>query len=100
MEIAYVDVFRNFPANSGNDWYTLQLVTELAERADVRLYYTQKDNGKHGYWPKTYRRPGWHRIEQELLVPAVKWWRISRRPSRDSMRATDLRVSDLPDNNR
>ncbi len=73
MQIAFVDVFQNLPANSGNDWYSLCLVSDLQEIGEVSLYHTQQENGKRGYMPPD------RVIEQKLLAPSVKWWRISRR---------------------
>ena len=73
MEIAYVDVFQNFPANSGNDWYNLQLITDLAEQAHVHLYYTQNEKGKQGH------SPDHNLVNQEYLAPTVKLGRLSRR---------------------
>jgi len=70
MQIAYVDVFQNLPANSGNDWYTLQLLTELMASADVHLYQTVKVNGKRGYMPK-------NAIKQEYIPERIAWSRIS-----------------------
>jgi glycosyltransferase involved in cell wall biosynthesis len=68
-----MDVFQNLPANSGNDWYNLQLVTDLAGQGDVHLYYTQKEHGKQGYYPNN------NLVKQKYLAPTVKWGKISRR---------------------
>lgn len=71
MQIAFVDVFQNVPANSGNDWYSLQLVDDLTRIGDVDLYYTLHEHGKKGYSPSN---PG---FKQRHLPPTVKWpiWR-------------------------
>jgi glycosyltransferase involved in cell wall biosynthesis len=73
MKIAYVDVFQNLPANSGNDWYTLQLLTDLNQTADVHLYHTQKVADKQGYLPKKTL------ITQEYIPSRIGWSRISHR---------------------
>ena len=70
MKIAYVDVFQTLPANSGNDWYTLQLLTDLMASADVRLYQTLKVNGKRGYVPK-------NAVTQQHIKQRIAWGRIS-----------------------
>src|SRR5665647_220062 len=73
MQIAYVGVFQHLPANSGNDWYSLQLVDDLKDIGRVTLFYTQQENGKSGYSPSD---PS---VEQRLLPPTFKWRRISSR---------------------
>jgi glycosyltransferase involved in cell wall biosynthesis len=73
VQIAYIGVFQHLPANSGNDWYSLQLVDDLKEIGDVTLYYTLQENGKRGY---SFSDPG---FKQRRLPPTVKWRRISRR---------------------
>jgi glycosyltransferase involved in cell wall biosynthesis len=73
MKIAYVEVFQNLPANSGNDWYTLQLLNDLEKNADVHLYHTQKVNDKQGYLPK---QPA---IKQDYITPQIRWNRLARR---------------------
>jgi len=70
MKIAYVDAFQNLPVNSGTDWYTLQLLTDLMASADVHLYHTQKVNGKRGYVPK-------NAVTQEYIPQRIAWSRIS-----------------------
>ena len=70
MKIAYVDVFKCLPANSGSDWYTLQLLTDLMASADVHLYHTLKVNGKRGYVPK-------NAVKQEYIPQRIVWSRIS-----------------------
>ena len=70
MKIAYVDVFQNLPANSGNDWYTLQLLTDLMASADVHLYQTLKVNGKRGYVPR-------NAVKQEHIPQRIPWNKIS-----------------------
>jgi hypothetical protein len=73
MKIAYVDVFQNLPANSGTDWYTLQLLTDLTEIADVTLYHTQKVEEKSGFLPAN------HSMKQSHLSPRLAWSRVSAR---------------------
>lgn len=73
MQIAYVGVFQHLPANSGNDWYSLQLVDDLQTIGGVTLYYTLHENGKRGYTPAN------RIIKQKYLAPSVKWHRISPR---------------------
>ncbi len=71
MKIAYVDVFQTLPANTGSDWYTLQLLTDLMETADVHVYYTLKADGKRGYLPTKAA------VKQEYITPKIAWRRIS-----------------------
>jgi glycosyltransferase involved in cell wall biosynthesis len=73
MKIAYVDVFQNLPANSGNDWYTLQLLTDLTEIATVNLYHTQKVEEKIGFFP------AYTAIKQAYIPSRLAWRRISAR---------------------
>ena len=73
MQIAYVGVFQHLPANSGNDWYSLQLVDDLKDIGRVTLFYTQQENGKSGHSPSD---PS---VEQRLLPPTFKWRRVSSR---------------------
>ncbi len=70
MQIAFVDVFQHVPANSGNNWYSLQLVDDLKGIGDVGLYYTLEEKGKRGYSPSN---PA---FKQRHLPPTVKWPRI------------------------
>lgn len=71
MKIAYVDVFQTLPANSGSDWYTLQLLTDLMEIADVHVYHTLKADEKRGYLPTKAA------VNQEYISPRIAWRRIS-----------------------
>jgi len=73
VQIACVGVFQNLPANSGNDWYSLQLAEDLQAIGDVTLYHTLRENGKRGHTPTNCS------IKQKLLAPSVEWHRISRR---------------------
>ncbi len=75
MRIAYVDVFQNLPANSGNDWYTLQLVSDLSSLGDVQLFYTLRDPGKRGYLPS-------NTVKLEYIDPKINWNRLSVRLQR------------------
>ncbi|MGZ4851649.1 MAG: glycosyltransferase family 4 protein [Halobacteriota archaeon] len=70
MRTAFVDVFQILPANSGNDWYALQLSDELSSQGDVRLLYTLRNPGKKGYLPSTS-------IRQEFIESKLRWDRVS-----------------------
>ncbi len=71
MKIAYVGPYQTLPANIGSDLYTLQLLTDLTETADVRSYYTLKVDDKRGYVPKNAA------FKQEHIPPRIAWSRIS-----------------------
>jgi glycosyltransferase involved in cell wall biosynthesis len=90
MKIAYLGVFQHLPANSGNDWYTLQLLTDLMETAEVHLYHTQEVDDKQGYMPEKVA------ITQESIATKIRWGRISQR-SRISQRLAQLRPEMLLD---
>jgi glycosyltransferase involved in cell wall biosynthesis len=76
MQIAYVDIFQHIPASSGNNWYTLQLVSDLQDIGDVTLYSTQQRDGKRGYVPADSA------VRQEFLATSVKldkiWPRLNQ----------------------
>jgi glycosyltransferase involved in cell wall biosynthesis len=90
MKIAYISVFQHLPANSGNDWYALQQLTDLMEMAEVHLYHTQEVDDKQGYMPEKVA------ITQESIATKITWGRISQR-SRISQRLAQLKPEMLLD---
>jgi glycosyltransferase involved in cell wall biosynthesis len=90
MNVAWIGVFQPLPANSGNDWYTLQLLTDLMETAEVHLYHTQEVHDKQGYVPEKVA------ITQESIATKIRWGRISQR-SRISQRLAQLKPEMLLD---
>jgi hypothetical protein len=50
-KIAFFVIYDTIPVNSGGDWYSYQILSDLSENNEVVEYYTKKSNGKEGYFP-------------------------------------------------
>ena len=50
-KIAFFVIYDTIPINSGGDWYSYQILSDLSENNEVTEFYTNKANGKEGYFP-------------------------------------------------
>jgi glycosyltransferase involved in cell wall biosynthesis len=83
MEIAFIDIYKRIPINSGGDWWVFQLCTDLTRNNNVRLFYTSEKSSGDGYQPEdvdfTTTRLGsrieWGRRSKwlEMLRPDLLW---------------------------
>lgn|GEM_PF-67488 len=73
MKIAFIDVYNRIPINSGGDWWTFQLLTDLARNNSVSMYYTTEKSSEGGYLPKDIS------FDTHVLPSRVKWGRVSTR---------------------
>lgn len=83
MEIAFIDIYKRIPINSGGDWWVFQLCTDLTRNNNVRLFYTSEKSSGEGYQPEdadfTTTRLGsridWGRRSKwlEMLRPDLLW---------------------------
>lgn len=71
MKIAFVDIYKRIPISSGGDWWTHQLLAELARNNSVRVFYTYEKSSEVGYRPKDIR------YDTHFLPSRVKWSRLS-----------------------
>jgi glycosyltransferase involved in cell wall biosynthesis len=73
MRIAFVDIYKRIPISSGGDWWTYQLLTELARNNSVRTFYTRERSAEAGYVPKNIS------YDTFVLSSRIKWSRVSAR---------------------
>jgi hypothetical protein len=52
MKIAFIDIYKRLPISSGGDWWTFQLLTDLARNNSVNMFYTSEKSSEEGYLPK------------------------------------------------
>lgn len=50
-KIAFFDIYDPIPINSGGDWYSYQLLTDLSVNNEVTEYHTKKNDDKKGHFP-------------------------------------------------
>jgi glycosyltransferase involved in cell wall biosynthesis len=71
MRIAFVDIYKRIPISSGGDWWTHQLLTDLARSNSVCTFYTREKSSETGYVPEDIR------YDTLFLPSRIKWSRLS-----------------------
>lgn len=71
MKIAFIDIYKRLPISSGGDWWTFQLLTDLARNNSVNMLYTSEKSSEEGYFPKEIS------FDTHFLPSRVKWSRVS-----------------------
>ena len=71
MKIAFIDIYQRTPISSGGDWWTFQLLTDLARNNSVNMFYTSEKSSEEGYLPKDIS------FDTHFLPSRVKWGRVS-----------------------
>jgi glycosyltransferase involved in cell wall biosynthesis len=71
MKIAFIDIYRRVPISSGGDWWTFQLLADLARKNSVSTFYTSEKTSEEGYLPKEIS------FDTQFLSSRIKWSRLS-----------------------
>jgi glycosyltransferase involved in cell wall biosynthesis len=71
MRIAFVDIYKRIPISSGGDWWTHQLLTDLARSNSVCTFYTREKSSETGYVPEDI---GYDTL---FLPSRIKWGCLS-----------------------
>ncbi len=71
MKIAFIDIYKRIPISSGGDWWTFQLLADLARNNSVSMFYTSEKSSEEGYLPKDIS------FDTHFLPSRVKWSRVS-----------------------
>jgi glycosyltransferase involved in cell wall biosynthesis len=71
MRIAFVDIYKRMPISSGGDWWTHQLLADLARNNRVFRFYTCEKSSEVGYLPKDVN------YETRVFPSRIEWRRVS-----------------------